>query len=118
MYAQFMFMEKDQEQVKKDAALPLVCRFAGYNPRQYDLYVFIVYAKDSKDGKYELYRIKDFVRQGLNVAPIVYALEQSLGVNAEDMLVRISKQIKFLGLPENADLPFASAQLINSQFNL
>jgi len=58
--------------------------------------------------------VKDFIRQKVDVAPLMHGVEQIAGVDTTQVLESIKQQLKFLQRPENQDLPVAPAQMINA----
>lgn len=94
--------------------LPLVRRQLEYQPHQFDLYLFIKHHQVTDLGELELYRVKDFIRQKVDVGPLMHAVQQIAGVDTTQVLESIKRQLKFLQRPENQDLPVAPAQMINA----
>ena len=94
--------------------LPLVRRQLGYQPHQFDLYLFLQHHQVTDLGELELYWVKDFIRQKVDVGPLMHALHQSAGVDTTQVLESIKRQLKLLQRPENQDLPVLPAQLINA----
>ena len=94
--------------------LPLVRRQPGYQPHQFDLYLFINHHQVTDLEEMELYRVKDFIRPKEDVAPLMQALQQLAGVDTTQVLESIKRQLKFLQQVENQDLPVAPAQLIDT----
>jgi len=113
-YLQQQFNEPDIRHNTVVVVLPLVRRQSGYLPHQFDLYLFIKHHQVTDLGELELYRVRDFIRQKVDVAPLMHALQQIAGVDTTQVLESIKRQLKFLQRPENQDLPVAPAQMINS----
>lgn len=113
-YLQQQFQEPDILHNTVVVVLPLVRRQPGYQPHQFDLYLFIKHHQVTDLGELELYRVKDFIRQKVDVAPLMHALQQIAGVDTTQVLESIKRQLKFLQRPENQDLPIAPAQMINA----
>ena len=113
-YLQQQFNEPDILHNTVVVVVPMVRRQSGYQPDQFDLYLFIKHHQVTDLGELELYRVKDFIRQKVDVAPLMHAVEQIAGVDTTQVLENIKRQLKFLQRPENQDLPVASAQMINS----
>ena len=112
-YLQQQFREPDILHNAVVVLLPLVRRQPGYAPHQFDLCLFVKHHQVTDLGELELYRVKDFIRQKVDVAPLMHALQQIAGVDTTQVLESIKRQIKFLQRPENLDLPVAPAQMIN-----
>lgn len=113
-YLQQQFNEPDILHNTVVVVLPLVRRQSGYAPHQFDLYLFIKHNQATDLGQLELYRVKDFIRQKVDVAPLMHAVQQVAGVDITQVLESIKRQLKFLQRPENQDLPVAPAQMINA----
>jgi MerR family transcriptional regulator, heat shock protein HspR len=94
--------------------LPLVRRQPGYQPHQFNLYLFIKHHQVTDLGELELYRVKDFIRQKVNVGPLMHAVQQLARVDTTQVLENIKRQLKSLQRAENQDLPVAPAQMINA----
>jgi MerR family transcriptional regulator, heat shock protein HspR len=94
--------------------LPLVRRQPGYQPHQFDLYLFINHHQVTDLEEMELYRLKDFIRPKEDVAPLMQALQQLAGVDTTQVLESIKRPLQFRQRPENQDLPVAPAQMINT----
>jgi MerR family transcriptional regulator, heat shock protein HspR len=94
--------------------LPLVRRQPGYQPHQFDLYLFINHHQVTDLEEMELYRVKDFIRPKEDVAPLMQALQQLAGVDTTQVLESIKRPLQFRQRPENQDLPVAPAQMINT----
>jgi len=113
-YLEQQFNEPDILHNTVVVVLPLVHRQPGYLANQFDLYLFIKHHLVTDLGQLELYRVQDFVRQKVDVAPLMHALQQIAGVDTTQVLESIKRQLKFLQRPENRDLPVAPAQMVNS----
>lgn len=107
------FHEPDIRQNQVDVVLPVVRRDAGYGTHQFDLDLFIKHARVTELGQLELYRVKDFVRQKVDIGPVLHAVHQLTGVEIRTVAEHIKRQLQFLQKPENQDLPMAPAQMIN-----
>ena len=94
--------------------LPLVRRQPGYQPHQFDLYLFINHHQVTDLEEMELYRVKDFIRPKEDVAPLIQAQQQLAGVDTTQVLESIKRPLQFRQRPENQDLPVAPAQMINT----
>jgi MerR family transcriptional regulator, heat shock protein HspR len=93
--------------------LPLVYRWPGYARNQFDLYLFIKHNQITELGRLELYRVIDFIRQKVDVSPVIQTAHLVAGVDSIRLLESIKKQIKFLQQAENQALPVAPAQMLN-----
>lgn len=113
-YLQQQFQELDILHNTVVVVLPLVRRQSGYLPHQFDLYLFIKHHQVTDLVMLELYRVKDFIRQKVDVAPLMHVLQQIAGVDTTQVLESIKRQVKFLQRPENQDLPVAPAQMMNA----
>ena len=113
-YLQQQFNEPDILHNTVCVVLPLVRRQPGYVAHQFDLYLFIKHDQVTDLGQLELYRVKDFIRQKVDVGPIMHTVQQVAGVDITQVLESIKHQLKFLQRVENQDLPVAPAQMINS----
>ena len=96
--------------------LPAVRRYSGYQTHQFDLDLFIKHDKATELGQLEMYRVRDFIRQRVDLAPVLHATYQLTGADVQLVAERIRRQIKYLQRPENRDLPMASAQMIHAGF--
>lgn len=92
--------------------LPQVYRGLGYQPNEFDLDVIIKHEPATELGQWEMYRIKDFIRQRVDLAPVLYTVYEVTGVEIVTVTESIKAQIKFLQRVENRDLPTAPAQLL------
>ena len=113
-YLKQQFNEPDITNNTVCVILPIVRRYPGYLTNQFDLDIFIKHPMVTSLGQLELYRVKDFIRQKVDVAPLMHAVHQITGVEITPVLERIKQQLKFLQRPENLDLPVAPAQMINA----
>jgi len=112
-YLQQQFNDPDIINNTVCVVLPIVRRYPGYLANQFDLYIFIKHPMVTDLGELELYRVKDFIRQKVDVGPLMEAVHQITGVEIISVLERIKQQLKFLKRVENQDLPVAPAQMIN-----
>lgn len=87
-------------------------RARGFEPNQFDLYILIKHTLVTGLRELEMYRITDFIRQRVDVGPVMETLRQVTGVEVKAVLESIKAQIKFLQRIENKDLPFAPAQML------
>jgi len=113
------FSDPDVKNNRVCVVLPVVRRYAGYQQHQFDLDLFIKHNEVTELGQLEMYRVsldrvKDFIRQKVDIAPVLYTVQQVTGVNIQTTAENIKRQVKNLQKPENRDLPMASAQMINS----
>lgn len=113
-YLQQQFQEPDILHNTVVVVLPMVRRQPEYQPHQFDLYLFIKHHQATDLGELELYRVKDFIRQKVDVGPLMHALQQIAGIDTTQVLESIKRQLKFMQRPENQDLPVAPAQMINA----
>jgi len=108
------FSDPDVKNNRVCVVLPVVRRYAGYQQHQFDLDLFIKHNEVTELGQLEMYRVKDFIRQKVDIAPVLYTVQQVTSVNIRTTAENIKRQFKYLQKPENRDLPMASAQMINS----
>lgn len=107
------FNEPDVANSDVCVVLPQVYRGAGYQRDQFNLDVILKHDQVTEFGQYEMYRVKDFIRQRVDVGPVLHAVQQVTGVDVKVVMDSIKKQIKFLQKPENRNLPVAPAQMVN-----
>ncbi len=93
--------------------LPIVHRRPGYVHSQFDLEVLIKHAVATELGQLEMYRVYDFIRNKVDVGPVIETIFEVTEANPHQVLESIKRQIKFLQNPENQDLPLAPAQIVN-----
>jgi MerR family transcriptional regulator, heat shock protein HspR len=113
-YWQQQFQQPDILHNTVVVVLPMVRRQPGYQPHQFDLYLFINHHQVTDLEEMELYRVKDFIRPKEDVAPLMQALQQLAGVDTTQVLESIKRPLQFRQRPENQDLPVAPAQMINT----
>lgn len=109
------FNEPDVLNNQVCVVLPVVRRNVGYQTNQLDLDLFIKHGKATELGQLEMYRVRDFIRQRVDMAPVLHTAHMVTGVDVHAVAETIKRQIKFLQRPENRDLPIAPAQMINGQ---
>ncbi|QNF31383.1 hypothetical protein HUW51_01095 (plasmid) [Adhaeribacter swui] len=113
-YLEQQFQDPAVQQNTVCVVLPFVRRHPGYSLHQLDLDLFIKHHDVTDLGELELYRVRDFIRQKVDLGPLMHGVHQITGVDITEVLERIKKQIQFLQRPENHDLPVAPAQLIHA----
>ncbi|RDC58794.1 hypothetical protein [Adhaeribacter pallidiroseus] len=113
-YLEQQFQDPAISQNTVCVVLPFVRRYSGYGAHQFDLDLFIKHHEVTELGELELYRVRDFIRQKVDLGPLMQGVHQITGVDITQVLERIKHQIKFLQRPENHDLPVAPAQLIHT----
>jgi hypothetical protein len=109
------FSEPDIQNAPVCVVLPIVRRYTEYQTNQLDLDLFIRHPMATELGQLELYRVTDFIRQRVDIAPVLQTAHLIAGVDMQTIADSIRRQIKFLQRPENRDLPLAPAQILNSQ---
>ncbi len=107
------FNEPDIRDSLLCVVLPVVRRGTGYQVNQLDLDVFVRHGNVTELGQYELYRVKDFIRQQVDIAPVLHAVHLIAGVDVKTVADSIKRQVQFLQKGENRDLPVTPAQMIN-----
>ncbi|PSR54082.1 hypothetical protein AHMF7605_11395 [Adhaeribacter arboris] len=112
-YFQQQFQEPDILNNTVCVVLPIVRRLPGYVLHQFDLELFIKHPESTDLGQLELYRVRDFIRQKVDLGPLMQGVQQITGVNIHQVLKKIKQQIKFLQQVENQDLPIVPAQMIS-----
>ena len=107
------FEEPDVKNAQVDVVLAAVRRYPGYQEDELDLDIFIKHSRVTELGQLELYRVRDFVRQQVDLAPVLLTAQQVAGVDIIEVAESIKRQLKFLHRPENRDLPQAPAWITN-----
>lgn len=114
IYLQQQFNEPDILHNTVCVVLPIVRRQPGYVTHQFDLELFIKHPQVTSLGQLELYRVKDFIRQKVDLGPLMQGVQQASGADITQVLEKIKQQIQFLQRIENQDLPVTLAQMINA----
>ncbi|MDJ1470209.1 hypothetical protein [Xanthocytophaga flava] len=91
--------------------LPQVSRKKGYALGQLDLSIFIRHSQKTDLGQMELYHVTDFIRQKVNLGPLLFAVEKISGVKVRETADLIKLQIHYLQRAENINLPFTSSHM-------
>ncbi|QNF31220.1 hypothetical protein HUW51_00240 (plasmid) [Adhaeribacter swui] len=112
-YLQLQFQEPDIFHNTVCIVLPIVRQQPGYILHQFDLELFIKHPESTDLGQLELYRVRDFIRQKVDLGLLIQGVHQITGVDIQQVLEKIKQQIKFLQQVENKDLPVTPAQLIS-----